>query len=121
MIENGQQAGKVKQDAILVFEESGRAAHYFCTEAEATERLDREVASGSGGSMFVYSDMSAQMIYSVAPNVRERVEEAKRKLNYELAIRDALTRHGVPVDRELRINIKRAIDDLRAGVLRPVL
>lgn len=108
------------KNTILIYEEAGAVHHCFCTEAEATTRMKQAAAEGSGGSMFVSDGMGADLTYAVSPDLRERVEEAKRKLRFDMAIRDALNRHGVPKDRDLRIQIKNAIDDLRETVLRPV-
>ena len=121
MTTNQEQVTMPKVNTILVFEDAGKAQHCFCTEAEATDRLQKATAAGSGGSMFINEDLGAEMVYAVSPDLRERVEEAKRKLNHDLTIRDALNRHGVPTDRDLRIKIKKAIDDLRETVLRPVI
>lgn len=115
-----QQAANAVSNTILVYEEAGTAKHRFCTKAQATEHLDRAAAEGSAGSMFTVSEMEAELVYKVSPNVRERVDEAKRKLRIDIAVRDALNRQGVPSDRDLRIKIKKAIDELGVTVLRPV-
>lgn len=115
------QSAAARLNAILVFEaDDGSAQHRFCTAAEATDHLDKAAASFSGGSMFINEELGAEMVYAVSPDLRARVDEAKRKLKFEMAIRDALNRHGVPADRQLRISIKKAIDELRETVLRPL-
>lgn len=116
-----EQATPAKQNTILVFEAAdGTVQHCFCTEAEATQRLKQAVSAGSAGSMFFNDGLAAEMVFSVSPDLRERVEEAKRKLRNDLTVRNALNRHGVPADQDLRIKIKKAIDELRESVLRPV-
>lgn len=111
-------ATEAKKNTILVFEDAdGTVRHAFCTQAEATERLKLATAAGSGGSMFINEDLGAEMVYAVSPDLRERVGEAKRKLRNDILVRDALNRQGVPNDRDLRIKIKKAIDELRESVL----
>lgn len=110
-------------NTILVYEDlkSGQVKHQFCTEEVAKERLMASTASNSGGSMFTSKDVSSEKLYVVSPNLRERVEEAKRKLRADITIRDTLTRHGVPEDIELRAKIASAIKELRLSVLQPAV
>lgn len=107
-------------NTILVYEVAGQVFHRFCTEAEGLEALKLAKAHGSGGSMFTSDEMKAELVYAVAPELRSRVEEAKRKLKLEIDVRDTLTRHGVPGDHDLRVKIYAAIKELRETVLRPV-
>ena len=117
-----EQSIQASKNTILVFEDAdGTVRHVFCTQAEATERLKSALDAGSGGSMLFNSDeMDAKMLYDVSPDLRARVETAKCKLRGDLIVRDALNRHGIPNDRELRANINKVIADLRKTVLQPV-
>lgn len=101
------------QDTILVFEEEGQVKHCFCSEAVANDRLLKARAGDTGGSMFTSSGVRAESIFSISPNLRERVDAAKMKLRQDILIRDALDRNGVPRDSVLRIGIYKAISELR--------
>ncbi|MBG6083115.1 hypothetical protein [Rubrivivax gelatinosus] len=107
------------KNTILVYEDASQVLHRFCTEVEGRDHLQHTTDNGSGASMFVTEGMTAELVYSVAPVVRSRVEEAKCKLRQEIAVRDTLTRHGVPVDRDLRKKIFAAIKELREAALLP--
>lgn len=109
------------KNTILVYEDSvsGQVDHLFCTEEVAKERLGACNAPLSGGSMFTSDGVDAAAMYVVSPNLRERVEEAKRKLRADITVRDALNRHEVPEDVELRTKIIAAIKELRLSVLLP--
>lgn len=111
---------KKRHDSILVIEVSGKVTHEFCDQAEGQERLRSARLHHSGGSMFSCEDMNAELVYSVSPNLRERVEEAKRKLRVEIMVRDALDRNAVPRDRKLRSGIYKAVKELRASLLQPL-
>lgn len=100
-------------NTILIHEVDGRAVHCFCTEDHAKEVLRKAPDMTSGGSMFSSEDTAAELVYSVSPDLRNRVEAAKSKLAVDLAIRDALNRNGVPQDPTLRTGIYKAITELR--------
>jgi hypothetical protein len=104
-------------DTILVFETEGRVAHRFCPEAEAREHVLKAPDANSGGSMFTAEGGNAELHYSVSPDLRSRVADAKAKLARGIQIRDTLTRHGVPMDRELRGRIVKAFRELNSATL----
>lgn len=106
-------------NAILVYEKDGKAVHGFFTERYATEFMASAQKIGLGASMFS-SELDAAAAYTISPGTRSRVEAAKRKLSQDLAIRDTLTRHGIPEDYELRVNVYKAIMELRETIFRPI-
>lgn len=109
------------KNAILVFEtENGGVDHCYCSTSDANERLNQAVSNGSAGSIFTCDEHEAEFIYAVSPSLRDRIDEAKRKLRSDIILRDAMNRHAVPADRDLRIKIKNAIDDIRSQLLQPV-
>lgn len=115
------QTEKERLDTILVIEVGGQVTHTICTQTEGQERLRNARIHHSGGSMFTSEGMSADLVYSVSPNLRERVDEAKRKLRGEILIRDALDRNAVPRDHALRTGIYKAINELRATWLQSIV
>lgn len=98
--------------AILVCEQHGKAVIRYCTPQEAKEVCEGAVATCSGASMFTTENYwDAKMLMDIAPNIRERVHEAKRRLQDDIWLRDALDKHGVPRDPTLRGAIKAAFKD----------
>ena len=111
----------LSKNAILVFETGNDDVdHCFSSTSDANDRLNQAVFNVSVGSSFTSEEHEAEFIYTVSPNLRDRIDEAKRNLRCEIIMRDAMNRHAVPADRDLRINIKNAIDDIRSQLLQPV-
>lgn len=110
------------KSAILVHEsQAGVVEHCFCTKEQAEATLRACPDADTGASMFVTEEaLEAEMVYSTSPDLRARVEAAKSKLQFDIAVRDALNRNGVPADRILRVAVYKAIKELRETVLRPV-
>lgn len=101
-------------NTILVFEDNGVVKHRLCTEEQGKAALRHAAEQLSGGSMMTSDVMDAEMVYSVSPDLRNRVESAKCKLRDELKLRDAMNKHGVPKDREIRASVCRAFNELRS-------
>ena len=108
--------------AILVHEsQAGMVEHCFCTKEHAEAALRACPDVNSGGSMFVTEEaIEAEMVYSISPDLRARVEAAKTKLRFDIAVRDSLNRNGVPGHRDVRMAVYKSIKELRETVLRPV-
>lgn len=103
-----------RNNAILIYESGGDLLHRFCPEAEATAFLESAALSMNVASMFVSDDnMDSEMLFSVSRNLRDHVAETKNHLGFQVRVRDALDRHGVERDRELRNRIMGAIKELR--------
>lgn len=109
------------KNAILVYEDAGQVKHCFCSAEEARARLEASTVMNSGGSVFTNESIDAAMLYAVSPQLRDRVNDAKLKLRSDIAVREALNRHGVPQDTDLRTKIANAIKDLRTTVLQPAV
>lgn len=100
------------KNAVLVYELNGGATHRFCPEAEARTFLASAQDNGEGASIFITEGFEAELFYSVAPNLRSRVDAAKGRLSQVIRIRNALDKHGVPRDRDLRSKINTAFGEL---------
>lgn len=100
-------------NAILIYEENGQVKHRFCPEAEAKEYLSSVSSEMKGATMFTAEGWASELVFSISPELRERVEEAKRKMRMQIRLRDALDRNGVPRDFNLRQSIFKAVDDLQ--------
>jgi hypothetical protein len=106
-------AKNAAENTILVFEsDAGVASHCFCTEEFAKAKLSSARDVNSGGSMFTSEADNAELIYSVSPDMQNRVAAAKEKLNRDITIRNALNKQGVPADVNLRVAIYKAIHEL---------
>lgn len=103
-------------NAILIYEEDSQIMQRFCPEAEAREYLDKARSEMRGGSMFATDGMEAELVLSVSPQLRDLIAETKTKLQADTRLRDALDRHGVPVDRDLRLSIYKALEDMKQGI-----
>ncbi len=105
------------QNAILVYEctETGQVKHKFCTETDARRYLELAAVEMRGGSMFAADGVEAEFVLQVSPDLREKVEDAKRRMKWQIRVRDALDRHGVTRDREQRVAIFKALEDVLAG------
>lgn len=103
-------------DTVLIWEQSpGVAATRFCTAAEANAALDVAQACSSSARLITVDDkMGAETYYQVSAEFREKVDAARRDVQLSLEARDAMDRHGVPHDRDLRIAVYRAIVDMRS-------
>jgi hypothetical protein len=101
---------QVKKNAILVYTEFGFVWHKYMPETVARDYLDKCTAAGDGASMFVVDD--AELVFSVSPYIRHRVEVVKSKLRRDLRIKAALDKHGVTQDRDTRIAVIRAIHEI---------
>lgn len=103
-------------NAILIYEENGAIKQRFCPEQEARDYLAAACDAMRGGSMFALEGTDAEFYLRISPDLRNRVEAATTKLKSDTRLRDLLTKHGVPVDRDLRIAIFKAFEDLKSGV-----
>jgi len=99
-------------NAILVLEEDGLVKHRFCAESEATEHIESCRGKPQGASMFLADHHDVEFVFSVSPNLRQKVEEAKEKLKNDIRLRNALDKYDVPKDFELRQSISKAFADL---------
>lgn len=101
-------------NTILLYEECGQIKQRFCPESEARNFLDKAKVEMRGGSMFaVDGGLEAEFVLKVCPQLREKVNAAKTKLKADTRLRDALTKHGVPLDQDIRIAIYNAFEDLK--------
>lgn len=103
-------------NAILIYEENGEIKQRFCPEQEAREYLATARETMSGGSMFASDGIDAEFVMSVSPDLRDRVAAAKTKLKSDTRLRDLLNKHGVPMERDLRISIFKAFEDWKSGI-----
>lgn len=103
-------------NAILIYEENSQIKQRFCPEQEARDFLDMAQKEMRGGSMFAAEGVEAEFVLSVSPSLRDRVAAAKTKLKSDTRLRDLLTKHGVPMDRDLRIAIFGAFEDWKSGI-----
>lgn len=100
-------------NAILVHELAGGVVHSFLPAAEAHKRLDEALSQRSAGSVFVVEDgIGAEIYYSVSPDLRSRIEDAKQRLRRGLHWQRVMDNHGVPVDRELRAKVANAMREI---------
>lgn len=102
-------------NAILVFEEGDQVLHRFCPEAEAREYLENAQGKMRGGAMFAADNIEAEFVLLVSSDLRDRVDAAKTRMKSQMRVRDALDRHGVPRDQDLRASIFNAFGDLMKG------
>lgn len=102
----------ITNNAILVYTDGGVVKHRFCQEIEARVILADISDKMEAVSLFVVDHMEAKLVYDVSPDLRDRVAAAKTKHKAQARIKMALDRHGVPQDRDLRIAIFNAFDDL---------
>lgn len=107
-----------RNNAILIYESGGNLIHRFCPEAEATAFLESAALRMNAASMFVSDHhMDSELLFSASPDLRDRVAETKAHLGFQVRVRDALDRHGIERDRDLRNRIMGAIKELRdAGI-----
>lgn len=111
-----------KKTAILVYERNGVAVHCCCTPEHATQACKDAEANYSGASMFTTdAGWDAETLLAVSPDFRERVEEAKLRLQNDIWLRDALDKNDVPRDRALRCAIKKAFTDYNVASVRRAL
>lgn len=111
-----------KLTAILVCEQNGIAVHRFCTPEEGTKVCNDALENYSGASLFTTDGgWTGEVLLSVSPTIRDRVAEAKLRLQNEINLRDALDKNNVPRDRDLRIAIKKAFEDYNAASMRRAL
>lgn len=103
-------------NAILIYEENGHIKQRFCPEQEARDFLATAQKEMRGGSMFAADGVEAESVLSISPDLRERVAAAKTKLKSDARLRDLLTKHGVPIDQNLRIAIYKAFEDWKSGI-----
>lgn len=103
-------------NTILVYEEDGQVKQRFCPEAEARNYLDQAQLDMRGGCLFALDGVEAEFMLRISPDLRDKVEVAKAKLKVDTRLRDALDRHGVPRDRDLRVAIFKALEDFKQGV-----
>lgn len=118
----GKSETEAVKSAVLVYEtKEGAVDHCFCTSDHANAVVCASKDANTGASAFLSEDgLEAEMVYSVSPDLRGRVEAAKAKLRFDIAVRNALNRHGVPAERGLRAAVYNVITELRETVLRPV-
>jgi len=107
------------KNTILISENAGQVEHCFCNEEQAKCILLQAKELNSAGSMFT-CDIDAELVFSVSPDLRDRVDAAKTKLRRDIAIRDALTRNGVSEALDLRISIQKSILELQQTILQPI-
>ena len=100
-------------NAILIYEDGGQIMQRFCPESEARDFLAKAGESMSGGSMFAADGVEAEFVFKVSPQLRDKVDAAITKLKGDVRLRDALTNNGVPFDRELRVAIYNALEELK--------
>lgn len=103
-------------NAVLIYEENGGIKQRFCPEQEAREYLATAQKEMRGGAMFAADDMDVEFVLSVNPDLRDRVADAKTKMKSDTRLRDLLTKHGVPMDQDLRIAIYKAFEDWKSGI-----
>lgn len=103
----------MSNNAILVHADaSGNVQHRFCPEAEARAFLKEAQERLTGGSMFAVDSPDAELIYQISPDLRDRVAAAKISLKAGLRFSNALDKHNVPRDPELRRAIHCAFSEL---------
>lgn len=103
----------ITNNAILVCIEGCAAIHRFCPEAEARAFLTTAAERMSSGSMFILEGPhDAECIYGLSPELRNHVAAAKAAAELQSRLALALDRHGVPRNRDVRIAIFRAFDEL---------
>lgn len=116
------QRASTKHTAILVYEINGRAAVRSCTWQEGEQACEEAIKHFSGASLFsTDAEWDAEFMMAAYPAIRERVHEAKLKLQNDINLRDALDKHNVPRDRTLRTAIKQAFEDYTSSSLRRAL
>lgn len=103
-------------NAVLIYEDNGNIKQRFCPEQEAREFLATAQKEMRGGSMFATDGMEPEFVLSVSPDFRDRVAAAKTKLKSDTRLRDLLTKHGVPMDQDIRIAIYKAFEDWKSGI-----
>lgn len=101
-------------NAVLVYTQDGEVKQRFCNSTEAQTEFERLSAAGEGCSMFATETDEAELLISISPDFRARVDAAKEKLRVDLRIQQALDLHGVPADRELRARIHLAFVQLQS-------
>lgn len=102
-------------NAILIYEENSEIKQRFCPEQEARDFLVEAQREMRGGTMFAF-EFEATLALEIVRGIRDRVATAKAKLKSDTRLRDLLTKHGVPMDRDLRIAIYRAFEDWKSGI-----
>lgn len=106
-------------NAILVFHSAGIVDHRFC-ESEYAKSFANDPAN-RGCSVFTYENVNAEDIYTFSPKARDRVESAKAKLRSDLRIKEALDKHGVIPDSDVRLALHEAFSELRFQMVRQAL
>lgn len=97
-------------------------SHSFCTREQGDAALARARATESGATSITVDDkMGIELYYSASPGFQAQVAEVGRVLKFKLDVRDALNRHRIPADRELRGSIYDAVLELRAQFLADAL
>jgi hypothetical protein len=103
-------------NAILICFEGSAVTHRFCPEAEARAFLTIAAERMNSGSMFILEGpYDAECIYGLSPELRNHVAAAKAAAELQGRLTLALDRHGVPRNRDLRIAIFRAFDELTSA------
>lgn len=102
-------------NAILISLTNGVAGHQFCTAAEARKALDAAAETGGGASALFVDDgsLNAEDVYSISPDLQNRVSMARQKLQDDWRIKLVLDKHQVPEDRDIRKAVYAAIKELR--------
>ncbi|MBK6616454.1 hypothetical protein [Ottowia sp.] len=110
-------------DTVLICESApGIVSHSFCTREQGDAALARARATESGATSITVDDkMGIELYYSASPGFQAQVAEVGRVLKFKLDVRDALNRHRIPADRELRGSIYDAVLELRAQFLADAL
>jgi hypothetical protein len=111
-----------KLTAILVYEQKGIAVHRYCTPEEGTQACNEAAENFCGASLFTTdAGFAADVVMAVYPAIRERIAEAKLRLQQDIHLRDALDKNNVPRDRQLRSAIKKAFEDYNTASVRRAL
>lgn len=102
-------------NTVLIYEESGKACHRFCAEAEARSALETVRAAGRSATAIVTSSPDVALTYEIHHKIRERVEAAKAALRRDIHFHQALDANAVPDEPELRRAIFKAFETLASA------
>jgi len=99
-------------NAILISMDQGIAKHAFFAENEAKEILAKLATAGQRGCILSTDMGDAKSHYNTSAQLRQRVAQAKQKIEIDTRIQSVLDRQGVPSDPTLRAKFHAAFWEL---------
>lgn len=98
------------RNAILIYCDGGEVKTRICRDGEAQSALVEAGDRGEPASAFIAeSDIDQEMMLSISPDLRGRVDAAVTTAKRQLSLKMAMDSFGVPSDRNLRTQIYQAV------------